>query len=86
MLNVLIKDLESAAGSLTVDVFEAGSTGRDGETVGLSAAVGLSTDAKVRICVLKAGREAANIARALRALVRRDAIVNEEWSWNVRIN
>ena len=69
MLNVLIKESESAAGSLTVEVLEAGSTGRDGETVGLS------TDAMVRICVLKAGREAANIARALRAPVRRDAIV-----------
>lgn len=84
MLNVLIKDSESAAGSLTVEVLEADSTGRDGETVGLGGAA-LSTDAIVRICVLKAGRAAANIARALRALVRREAII-EEWSWNIRIN
>lgn len=70
MLNVLIKDSESAAGSLTVEVFEAGSTERDGETTGAS------TDAIVRICVRKAGREVANIARALRTLeMRRDAIL-----------
>ena len=48
MLNVLIKDSESAAGSLTVEVLEADSTGRDGETVGLSGTE-LSTDAMVRI-------------------------------------
>jgi hypothetical protein len=68
----LINDLESAAGSLTVGDLEAGSTGRDGDTVGLS------TDAIVRIWVLKTGRGAAKIARALRALVRRAAMM-EEW-------
>lgn len=69
-----MNDLESAAGSLTVGDFEAGSTGRDGETVGLS------TDAIVRIWVLKIGRGAAKIARALRALralLRRAAMAEE---------